>query len=65
MADVLTKAIAANPYRSDAAVVGAKVTGYYAVDRGDYGVFVEMSGVETKLTTRFDNPRFYSGDNAS
>jgi len=64
-ANVCVEAISSNNVESGRAIVGVTIGGLYkSLDR-HVGPSVQTAQINERLTGRFDNPNYYTGDSAS
>jgi hypothetical protein len=62
MSDVLKPVIAVNPIKNGAIVTYQNKTGEYSRRDPDVNQFVPSGTMFTRLDTRFDDVRYYTGD---
>ena len=62
MSDVLKPIIGSNPIKNGSVVTYQNKTGQFAKRDPDLNSFVPSGTLHTRLATRFDDVRYYSGD---
>lgn len=60
MTDVIVKIISANPIKNNGVIVGI-TPGTYQSKYVGFSDDIEISGVETKLDSKFDDLTYYNG----
>ena len=65
MANDITLAISANRIKNGTSLVSCTRTGEYSTIETYVKNSPTISDIQNKYDTRFDDPRYYSGDNAS
>jgi len=65
MSDVLKPIIGVNPIKNGSIITYQNKTGEYSRRDPDVNQFVPSGTMFTRLDTRFDDVRYYSGDTAN
>lgn len=65
MANDIKVAISGAPIKNGAAIVTCSTAGEYSVLNTAVKNTPTISDIEAKYDTKFDNPRYYTGDSAS